>query len=121
MNQQNVFLNACDVAIVTLNEKMYGLGVPSKSYYSLASGHPILFIGNKQSEVAHMIQEGQCGWQISFDSIKENAKFFDSICSLPQKEIDDKGVKASEYLRCNFSKIIILKKYSHLFQRLYQK
>lgn len=121
MNQQYIFLNACDVAIVTLNEKMYGLGVPSKSYYSLASGHPILFMGNNQSEVAHMIQEGQCGWQISFDSIKENASFFDSICSLPQKEIEDKGVKASEYLRCNFSKKIILKKYSQLFQRLYQK
>ena len=28
---QNDFLNACDIGIVTLSDGMYGLGVPSKS------------------------------------------------------------------------------------------
>ena len=120
MDQQNVFLNACDVAIVTLNQKMFGLGVPSKSYYSLASGHPVFFIGNSRSEVAQMLQEGQCGWQASFDSISKCAECFEFVCSLGRDEIELKGKKAKEYLRSNFSEKIILDKYLQLFNQLFQ-
>lgn len=120
MDQQNVFLNACDVAIVTLNEKMLGLGVPSKSYFSLASGHPILFIGDNQSEVAQMIQEGHCGWQTSFGSIAKCAKLFDFICSFPPKTLEQLGENAKEYLQSNFSEKIVLNTYSYLFRRYQQ-
>ena len=54
--KQNIFLNACDIALVTLNAKMYGLGVPSKSYNILAAGKPFMFIGNPKSEIALMIK-----------------------------------------------------------------
>lgn len=37
-------LSACDIAIVTLAEGMYGLGVPSKAYYSMAANKLILAI-----------------------------------------------------------------------------
>lgn len=120
MDQQNIFLNACDVAIVTLNEKMLGLGVPSKSYYSLASGHPILFVGDQHSEVAQMIQEGHCGWQTSFDNIDNCAKLFDSICSFPQERLEQIGGKAKEYLQSNFSEKTVLNIYSQLFRRYQQ-
>lgn len=48
-SQQNDFLNACDIGIVTLNDGMYGLGVPSKSYNIWAAGKPILYIGDDNS------------------------------------------------------------------------
>ncbi len=120
MDQQNVFLNAGDVAVATLNEKMFGLGVPSKSYYSLASGHPIIFIGNKEAETAQIIQEGHCGWQTSFKNIEKCAALFDNICLLSEEERNAIGKQASDYLQLNFSKHIVLEKYSNLFKRFYQ-
>lgn len=61
-SKQCDFLNTCDVSIVTLNEGMYGLGVPSKSYNIMASGKPILYIGDENSEIALCIKEYSIGW-----------------------------------------------------------
>lgn len=64
-SQQNEVLAACHIAIVTLQEGMYGLGVPSKTYNILASGRPILFLGPKDSEIDLLVREegiGYCGW-----------------------------------------------------------
>lgn len=61
---QNDFLNACDIGIVTLGEGMYGLGVPSKSYNIMAAGKPILMIGDIRSEIAQCITEFNLGWVI---------------------------------------------------------
>lgn len=55
--QQNDVLNACDIALVRLVEGMYGLGVPSKSYNIMASGKPILYIGERGTEIWRVIEE----------------------------------------------------------------
>ena len=63
--QQNAILAACDIALVTLQDGMYGLGVPSKTYNILASGRPILFLGPKNSEIDLLVRKngiGYCGW-----------------------------------------------------------
>lgn len=65
---QNDFLNACDIGIVTLSDGMYGLGVPSKSYNIMAAGKPILFIGDKKSEIALCIKEYSLGWIVEPDN-----------------------------------------------------
>ena len=58
---QNNVLNSCDLAIVTLSEGMYGLGVPSKSYNIMAAGKPILYIGDPASEIAQTIRDQEIG------------------------------------------------------------
>ncbi len=71
-SQQNEVLAACDIALVTLQEGMYGLGVPSKTYNILASGRPILFFGPKDSEIDLLIREkgiGYCGWPEKWDKV----------------------------------------------------
>lgn len=60
-SQQNDVLNDCDIALVRLVEGMYGLGVPSKSYNILAAGKPILYIGEKGTEVWRVLEENGCG------------------------------------------------------------
>lgn len=57
-------LNAGDVAIVTLAEGMYGLGVPSKAYYSMAADKPLLAIMEAESEVSSMIKQHNIGWTV---------------------------------------------------------
>lgn len=41
---------------------MYGLGVPSKSYYNMASQKPLLYIGHKDTEIAKVINDNKIGW-----------------------------------------------------------
>ena len=57
-------LNAGDIAIVTLAERMYGLGVPSKAYYSMAADKPLLAIMEAESEVSSMIKQHNIGWTV---------------------------------------------------------
>lgn len=69
-SQQNEVLAACHIAIVTLQEGMYGLGVPSKTYNILASGRPVLYLGPKNSEIDLLVREkriGYCGWPSAWD------------------------------------------------------
>lgn len=56
-SQQNDVLNRCDIALVCLVEGMYGLGVPSKTYNILAAGKPILYIGERGTEVWRVVEE----------------------------------------------------------------
>lgn len=64
-SEQNVFLNACDVAIVTLVKKMWGVSVPSRTYNILAAGKPILALTENESEIAKVIAEDKVGWAVA--------------------------------------------------------
>lgn len=64
-SQQNEILSDCHIALVTLQDGMCGLGVPSKTYNIMASGRPILYFGPSGSEVDLLIHEegiGYSGW-----------------------------------------------------------
>lgn len=56
------FLNACDVAVVTLVQGMWGAAMPSRTYNALASGKPIIGIVDRGSELERVIGEEQVGW-----------------------------------------------------------
>lgn len=63
-NDQNNFLNACDIALSSLVSGMTGISVPSRVYNIMAAGKPILAIGDTGSEIAMMIREEQIGWLV---------------------------------------------------------
>ena len=63
-SEQNIFLNACDVAIVTLVKKMWGVSMPSRTYNILAAGKPILALTEPESEIAFVIEEEKVGWTV---------------------------------------------------------
>lgn len=76
--EQIVFLNACDVALVSLVSKMRGVSMPSRTYNILAAGKPILALTDPHSELAQVIEEEQVGWAVPpgdigslLDTIKE--------------------------------------------------
>jgi len=64
-SEQNIFLNACDVALVSLVKKMWGVSMPSRTYNILAVGKPILALTEADSEVARVILEDNIGWIVS--------------------------------------------------------
>lgn len=62
--QQRVFLNAGDVAIISLVKGMRGTAMPSRTYNTLATGMPILALTEEGSELARVVEEERVGWHI---------------------------------------------------------
>jgi colanic acid biosynthesis glycosyl transferase WcaI len=63
-DDQTNFLNACDVAIISLVGKMLGVSMPSRTYNTLAAGKPMIGIAEPTSELARVIEEEQVGWVV---------------------------------------------------------
>lgn len=61
---QSNFLNACDMAVISLIRGMSGVSVPSRTYNSLAAGKPIIAVAECDSELALLTQEEQVGWVV---------------------------------------------------------
>lgn len=77
--EENEVLNDCDLSLVTLDNTMYGLGVPSKSYNSMAAGKPILFFGPKNSEIYTMVTQNNIGYAFSIDDTNAIVRFLNGI------------------------------------------
>ena len=78
-NQQIEVLNDSDLSLVTLVKGMYGLGVPSKTYNILAAGKPILYIGEKGTEIWRTVEENQIGYCFEPDDKKGIQEFIQSL------------------------------------------
>lgn len=63
-SEQNDFLNACDLALISLAPGMLGLGVPSKTYNIMAAGKPVVAVVDAQSEVGLLVKEEGLGWVV---------------------------------------------------------
>lgn len=81
LSQNSVGLNACDISLVTLSSQMYGLGVPSKAYFSLTADKPILYVGDEGSELHQMVDEHPVGWFVEADKPIVLATQIDSIAN----------------------------------------
>lgn len=114
-SQQNLFLNACDVAIVSLYDAMLGLGVPSKSYNIMAAGKPILYLGNKNGEIGLVVEENKIGWQFESSQIDQIVSFFNNF---DKSSIGEKGINARVSAEQRFAKHHILSKYEQLTKHL---
>lgn len=74
-------LRVGDVAIVSLEKGMYGLGVPSKAYFSLAAGKRLLVIGDENSELCRLIRKNEsAGWFCESGDSDAIANTIDMIC-----------------------------------------
>lgn len=60
-SDEDVFLRACDVAVMALVPGMSGVGVPSRLYNILAVGKPVIAAVDEASELAAVIREEGVG------------------------------------------------------------
>ncbi len=116
LSLQQSFLNACDVALVTLDDAMYGLGVPSKAYFSMAAGKPLLLVADSESEIGRVIRESRIGWIVPPNCPDVLAQRIDEICQ--RADLDQMGAQARKVVERHFSEQVILARYSHYFQEL---
>lgn len=80
LRDNNLGLNSCDVALVTLDKGMYGLGVPSKAYFSMAANKPILLVSDAGTELELLLREHKLGWHCAANEPTKLAVRIDEIC-----------------------------------------
>lgn len=114
-DEQFSILEKCDIALVTLTQGMYGLGVPSKSYNIMAAGKPLLYIGDEKSEIAMVIKEFGIGYYFTPNDKKGIIDWLKSINQSTRNEFRLKGLKAKRLAETIYSEDTILEKYSNLF------
>ena len=110
-DEQNIVLNSMDIALVTLSDGMFGLGVPSKTYNILSAGKPILFIGDLNSEVALLIREESIGFCFSSDDKKGIIDFLNGLTPSYFPQLAEMGNRARIVAEKKYSERTILNKF----------
>lgn len=107
-NEKNKGLAACDVALITLEQGMLGLGVPSKAYFSMAADKPLLAVMESEAEVSRMVRDHSIGWRCAPSNPAALAALIDQIC---QQGMDGVGGRSRSVLQDKYSERIALKKF----------
>jgi len=114
---QNVFLNACDIALLSLIPGMWGVSVPSRFYNILAAGKPVIGVVDKYSEIGNVITKENIGW---VSPPGQPAQLADTIIDAynSQNTLIQIGKKARVLADNKFSEQIIKDYYFKLFNKL---
>lgn len=96
MEEKNIGLSACDIAIISLEPNMLGVGVPSKAYFSMAADKPLLAIVDHESEISQMVLEENIGWQCNPDNPIKLAALIDHICEIDISKLKGKPRRVLE-------------------------
>jgi glycosyltransferase involved in cell wall biosynthesis len=111
---QNMYLNACHFGIVSLTDELIGLGVPSKTYNIMAAEKPIIFIGNRDTEIAQMLDNQNCGLCFSFNESDKLIGFFNQLKKNYYEDYLYLGKNGVHLANNLFSKHNILNKFNKL-------
>lgn len=112
-NQQQLFLNACDVGLVSLAPGMFGLGVPSKAYNILAAGKPIVAVVDSASEIGRLVKEENVGWVVPPGDPAALATALREAKSHP--DLAEMGRKARHVAMEKYSLTTVIQRYVELF------
>jgi glycosyltransferase involved in cell wall biosynthesis len=110
-------LASANVSLVALEPGAEGLGVPSKFYNILASGRPVVALVAPGSEVAHVIEENQCGVRVERNG-EELAAVLADLESHPDK-VKEMGERARQACEENYSMDHICHQFYSVFHSIY--
>ncbi len=110
-DEQNTFLNACDVGLVSLNAGMFGLAMPSRTYNILAAGKPIIALTDAGSELAQVIDEDEVGWHAPPGNRTSLVRMIEQAMSEPSR-LDFMGIKARKVAEDKYAPSTAISKYA---------
>ena len=110
-SKQSEVINCCDLALVTLTEGMFGLGVPSKTYNIMAAGKALLFIGESNSEIGLLVKEKGIGYVFEPSDREGIVKFISNLSVEKRTEFKEIGQRARKVAEAEYAKDIILNKF----------
>lgn len=100
-SEQNLFLNACDVGLVSLVKKMRGVAMPSRTYNLMAAAKPILALTENKSEVALVIEENGIGWSVEPNEperlLELIYRIYDERARIPEMQKNSRRAALEQY------------------------
>lgn len=106
-SMQNVFLNACDAAVLTLEKGMRGVGVPSRMYNYMAAGKPLFGIVEADSEPGLVIAEEGIGWVAKPGSPEDIVRLM--LAASEDTKIAGMGIRSRQLAVDRFSKETVVR------------
>ena len=112
-------LTACDVSIVSIDEKMDGLVAPSKLYSALAAGTPIAAICPKHSYLKNLLANANCGETFINGDSAGLATYLEKLSQNPQL-VKKLGKSGREYCLEHYTLKKIAQDYLKLAEIVYR-
>jgi glycosyltransferase involved in cell wall biosynthesis len=106
-----------DVHLVSLQPAMEGLVVPSKYYGVLAAGRPVLYVGDRDGDLAREIVRCDCGRVVAPGDSFELAREFHSLRS-DAAECRRLGARARQLLEARYTRRAALQRWEQLLSEL---
>jgi glycosyltransferase involved in cell wall biosynthesis len=96
-SNQQVFLNACDIGLVSLIPQMKGVSMPSRTYNIMAAGKPVLAVAEQGSELERVVSEERIGWTVPSGEPGALRSVIESALKSPQElhEMGDRAARAA--------------------------
>ena len=116
-SDQGNFLNACDIALVSLLPGMTGAGVPSRLYNIMSAGKPIIAVTGHGSEIEFVVREEGVGWFVPADQPEKLAEAILDAHSSPERLLET-GKRARSVAVAKYSEQRVIKDYYELIESL---
>lgn len=110
-------LSEADVFFVSLKKELYGISVPSKTYYYLSAGKPIIGLVPLGSEIALSIEEDDYGFVCSDYSPRSLASIILQLKKNPGLW-KRKGIQAKKVFDTKYNRRIVTANYIKLLKEL---
>jgi len=110
-------LTACDVSLISMDEKMAGVVAPSKLYSTLAAGNAVASICPEDSFLYELMIRAECGTSFRNGDSEGLANFLLQL-SENQELCQKMGYNAREYFESHFTKEIAVQKYLQVINRI---
>lgn len=110
-------LSAANIHWLSLKPEFEGKILPSKFYGIAAAGRPMLFIGDKDGEIAHLLNQYMCGFSFA---IHESDALTKTILALQSQsdEVERLGQNAHQMLKETLTKKQALQRWETLLKNI---
>jgi len=109
-----VYLNACDLFFMPFKPGMEGISVPSRLYNVLAAGNPVLAAAHRDSELARVVREEECGWVVEPGDIESMTKIVRGAITVPDT-LSRMRLRARDAAEAKYSHARVTSDYAALF------
>ncbi|HYO91069.1 MAG TPA: glycosyltransferase family 4 protein, partial [Pyrinomonadaceae bacterium] len=109
-------LTAGDAHLTTLADGLAGLSVPSKTYAIMASGRPVLFVGDLQSAIAKLVAENDCGAVVASGESSRLAQVIIDWAA-DREKLDELGARARSLFETRFERQHAIDAYLSSFEK----
>ena len=110
---QQDYLNACDVSIISFAPGMAGVSVPSRMYNSMAAGKPIIAVADADSELARVVVEEGIGKVVRPGDVDQLVATIQRMRADPAA-LDEMGTRARSVVMARYTLGHAVSAYSRL-------